>query len=405
MQCPYKLVQKESRRARDAIEAKWHKTLAERGASLYNVTSLSGATPPSVFVGSYNYPEVYVGPMVPPVHGDTTKFDSPEQWGGLSLDEIIGFRLSMARGVRRIRVDKPHGRYVENLQAVSMSHGSTESDLVFDGPLRKVGSSDGSSPPFGPMGKVESARFSSVKSPINRIEKAYYDSDLIAADAIIDLYRSGVEISRIHQCLSIGMLGVRRRIVPTRWGITATDSTVSSFLLDEVIDYPIIDSSLVFWHEHLGNVFVVILFPHEWIYELMEAWYAHNVDMSVRPAQKPPVAFGSDAETAHRQRKPVATAGAYYAAKLGVLEYLYTKKVQAGALILREIKSEYVVPVGVWQVREGVRAAMSKSPVIVKDLRNGVKHAAAVTSIAESGWLSHCKMLGMLKQLNMSDFF
>lgn len=398
-------MQEESRKIRDAIEARWHKTLAERGAVLHNITSISGATPPSVFVGSYRYPEVYVGPMVPPVHGDTCRFDNPEQWRCLSLDEIIGFRLSMARGIKKIRADKPHGRYVENLQEVSMSTNSTESDLVFDGPLRRIGGSDGASPPFGPVGNIESANFSSISSPINRIEKAYYDRDLMAVDAVVDLYRSGVEMSRIHRCLSIGMLGVRRRLVPTKWSITATDSIVSSFLLDGLVDCPTIDSCLVFWHEHLGDVFVVILFPHMWIYELVEAWHARDVGADAHLTQRSHVVFGSDAETAYIQRLPVATAGAYYAAKLGVLEYLSKRGVQAGALVLREIKPEYAVPVGVWQVREGVRAAMSKSPVAVEDLRSGIKCAASNTGVGESGWRSHCKMLRMIGQTNINDFF
>jgi len=32
---------------------------------------LEGSTPPSVFIGSWNYPKVYAGPMIAPVHGDT----------------------------------------------------------------------------------------------------------------------------------------------------------------------------------------------------------------------------------------------------------------------------------------------------------------------------------------------
>ena len=51
------------------------------------------------------------------------------------------------------------------------------------------------------------------------------------------------------------------------------------------------------------------------------------------------------------------TAGAYYAARLGVLEHLKERGRQAKALVLREITDDYWAPVGVWQVREGVRNA------------------------------------------------
>src|SRR5207249_8313855 len=32
---------------------------------------LDGASPPGVFVGRFGYPKVFVGPLVPPIHGDT----------------------------------------------------------------------------------------------------------------------------------------------------------------------------------------------------------------------------------------------------------------------------------------------------------------------------------------------
>ena len=44
--------------------------------------SINGSSPPSVFVGSYGYPKVGVGPMLPPIHGNTTLLDNPEQWIG-----------------------------------------------------------------------------------------------------------------------------------------------------------------------------------------------------------------------------------------------------------------------------------------------------------------------------------
>ena len=52
-------------------------------------------------------------------------------------------------------------------------------------------------------------------------------------------------------------------------------------------------------------------------------------------------------------------AGAYFAAKLGILEYLTSfKKRKCSVLVFREIRPEYLVPLGVWQIREGVRDAL-----------------------------------------------
>ncbi len=69
----------DSQEIRRSILLKWHETLSKYG-NLFSSDSISGTSPPSVFVGSYNYPKVFVGPMVPPIHGDTSLLDSPEKW-------------------------------------------------------------------------------------------------------------------------------------------------------------------------------------------------------------------------------------------------------------------------------------------------------------------------------------
>ena len=89
------------------------------------------------------------------------------------------------------------------------------------------------------------------------IEKIFYDHDLKARDAVLDLYNSGIEISKIQKCFSIGMLGEKRKLVPTKWSITATDDIISKSLSDEILDYPLIDSCRVFSYEHL-EIFSVL---------------------------------------------------------------------------------------------------------------------------------------------------
>ena len=87
--------------------------------------------------------------------------------------------------------------------------------------------------------------------------------------------------------------------------------------------------------------------------------------------------FGSDHEDARGIDHPPAIAGAYFAAKLAVAEYLFKNQIQAGVMILREIRPEYAIPVGVWQVREGIREAMKNKPVIGDDFDNSL-HLASI---------------------------
>lgn len=382
----------DSQNIRRAILSRWHESLSKHG-NLFSSDSISGTSPPSIFVGSYNYPKVFVGPMVPPVHGDTSLLDNPEQWSGKSLEDIVNFRLSLVRGIQKKSIDNIDGRYIENLQEVAMSSKPLDSDLIFTKSASQHILLDGESAPFGPIGEIKSAKFSGT-TPVKSIEKIYYDKDLNAQDAVVHLYNSGIEISKIQKCFSIGMMGKKRKLVPTRWSITATDDIICKHLVDDVLNYGLIDSCRVFSYAHLGNIFSVILFPHRWVYEMIEAWYSNGV-----------MGFGSDYEDARGIDHPPAIAGAYFAAKLGVLEYLHKKKIQAGVVILREIRPEYAIPVGVWQVREGIRTAMTQNHMVADNFDHAMNLASNTMSISKFEWLSHGNIAGLIKQKTMSDFF
>ena len=377
---------------RKGIQSRWEEYLSTH-ANLFTSDSLDGSSPPSVFVGSYGYPKVSVGPMVPPMHGDTTLLDSPELWVGKSLEEIVNFRLSLIRGIKNIPINEPNGRYIENLHEVAMSSRPIDSELQFYKNPKPAVSIDGESAPFGPVGEVSSAKFSSTSSD-KSIQRAYYDHDLKAQDAVVSLYNRGIEISKIQKCFSVGMFGKKRKLVPTKWSITATDSIIAESLVSEILEFDLIDSCRVFSHDHLGNMFSVVLFPHRWLFENQEAWHTGNS-----------IGFGSDIEDAKGIDHPPVTAGAFFAAKLGVAEYLLEKKCQASALVLREIRPEYAVPVGVWQIREAIRSAMKNEPYIAENFDDGVTFAAKRMSVSKSEWLSKGNMLNMLKQKSISDFF
>jgi len=376
---------------RRSILAKWYENLSKYG-NLFSSDSISGTSPPSIFVGSYNYPKVSVGPMVPPIHGDTSLLDSPEKWAGKSLEEIVNFRLNLVRGIQKISVNATDGRYIENLQDVAMSSKPIDSDLEFYKSVSSI-SLDGESAPFGPIGEIKSAKFSSSSST-KSIEKIFYDKDLKSKDAILSLYNTGIDVSRIQKCLSIGMLGKERKLVPTKWSITATDDIISKSLAEEILDYSLIDSCKVFSYEHLGNLFSVVLFPHRWIYEMIEAWYSNGI-----------LGFGSDHEDARGLDHPPSIAGAYFAAKLAIVEYLSKNKIQSGAIILREIRPEYSIPVGVWQIREGIRAAMKKKPFIADNFDHAITLASKMMSVSKSEWLSHADIGKLTRQKTISDFF
>ena len=378
---------------RKAIETNWNEYLSKYG-HLFSSNFISGSSPPSVFVGSYGYPKVSVGPMLPPVHGDTTLLDSPENWIGKNLEEIVNYRLSLVRGIQNISVTNPGGKYIENLQEVAMAKKPIDSDIEFLKNTSPVTSIDGESAPFGPIGEIKTAKFSNSVSDRN-IQKIFYDKDLLAQDSVLELYNKGIEITRIQKCFSIGMLGKNRRLVPTKWSITATDDMISKSLISEIIQFDLIDVCKVFNFDHIGNFFSVIIFPSRWMFEMQEAWYD----------QQGNIGFGSDFEDSRGLNHYPVTAGAHFASRLGVAEYLFVNKVQAAAMVLREIRPEYVVPVGVWQVREGIRTALKQKPIEVSSFEECLDVACKRLSIDKKEWLAKSTLQKARKQKSILDFF
>ena len=377
---------------RKGIEQNWHEYLSKY-ANLFSSNEIQGSSPPSVFVGSYGYPKVGIGPMLPPIHGDTTLLDTPEKWLGKSLEEIVNYRLNLVRGVQKTGIEETTGRFIESLHELAMSSGSIDSEIKFVKNPAPIPSIDGQNAPFGPLGEIKNAKFS-PNSSIKSIENAYYDTDLKAEDAVMKLYNSGIELSKIQKCFSIGMFGKNRKLVPTKWSITATDQIISNDLMHDILEFDIIDRYEVFRFDHLGNLFSVILFPHRWIFEMQEAWHDKNS-----------IGFGSDYETAKGIDHPPSIAGAYFAGKLAVTEYLHKIKKQSGVMVFREIQPEYAVPVGVWQVREGVREAMKNNPQEVNSLNEAIALATKRMSISKNEWLANGDMLKLITQTSMSDFF
>ena len=284
------------------------------------------------------------------------------------------------------------GRYIESLQDMALSSRPAEAEMVFEKPPIASSTFDGQSAPFGPVGDLKSAKFSTSSSE-KKLERVYYDKDMLANEAVLNLYDAGVEISKIQKCFSIGMLGKKRKLTPTKWSITATDDIISKWLVHEILEMPQINSYETYHFEHLGNLFSIVLFPHRWMYEMIEAWYSGGV-----------LGFGSDHEDARGINHAPAIAGAYHAAKLAVAEHLYERKMQAGSIVLREIRPEYSIPVGVWQVREGVRSALTCRPVVSESLHDSLNVACLHSSISKSEWLRQGNFTKMILQRTISEY-
>ncbi|MCX6697024.1 MAG: hypothetical protein NTV84_05585, partial [Methanoregula sp.] len=319
--------------------------------------------------GSWNYPDVFAGPMIAPVHGDTTVMDMPESWiaQNKTQEEIIGFRLNLIRGKQIVNAAARDNRFIEKLQEIALADGSIESEAVFTSEPRGVSLSEEHTP-FGPSASLE--RFEIESGTWNRnLEKVYYDTDLSAADAVMDLHKERVPFSSIQKAFSVGTMGRdrRRHLVPTRWSITACDTMIADRLLTHVKKCPVIDTWRLHEFTSLNNNYAVLLMPTSWQYEWSEA-FLHVLGNEEY--------VFSDYEGHTQKTGYSSVGGCYYSSKMAVLEALAQQQKQAGAIILREALPGYV-PMGVFNVRENVRCAMQQPAQEFEDIKSALTHLSA----------------------------
>ncbi|MGC8939579.1 MAG: Nre family DNA repair protein [Candidatus Bathyarchaeia archaeon] len=365
---------------------------------------IAGASPPSVFVGRIGYPYVYAGPLVPPVREDTSLYDLPEFWFGKPIDDIVGFRSLLVRGKYRVHVQKfeDAGKIIEKTRELALAVNPVDVELMLKKKPRGFILLDDEVQPFGPSAPIQNMLVSNTRWD-HQIEKAYYDTDLRAADAVTELYSKGVLVTKIQRAFSVGAFGVKRnrRLVPTRWSITAVDSILSKQLMNKVKTFPEISEYRVYESRYLDNIFEVLMIPGSWSYEAIEAWYPGTV---WNPNGRSVVMY-SDWEDYDGRTTYAEIGGCYYAARLAVCEQLAKEQRQATVIVLREAHPGYIMPVGVWQVRENVRNAMRQKPYTVKTLDEALKFVANKFQIPIQKWIMRSELLkNVLFQKRITDF-
>src|SRR3990172_4740600 len=103
-----------------------------RTAPMIDRTELDGSSPPGVFVGRFGYPKVFVGPLIPPFHGDTSLLDTPESWFGRSIKEIVDFRFSLVRGKFLTGIKDFSSKIVEITREIALANESPDVEVEFE---------------------------------------------------------------------------------------------------------------------------------------------------------------------------------------------------------------------------------------------------------------------------------
>jgi hypothetical protein len=358
-----------------------------------HLDQLAGSSPPGIFVGRRGYPHVYAGPLVPPMLGETSHFDAPEEWVGRSVDEIVTFRTNLIRGKFRVNVTdlSENDRFLSRTLEMALSSTPVDTELTFQKKPSDRIFLDGTMQPMGPSAILKKMNVGSGNTD-RRIEKAYRDHDLKAEQAVLNLYLSDVPVSKIQRVFSVGAFGVKqqRRMVPTRWSITAVDSTISRRLIeDQVKENKLINEYRVYEYNYLGNRFIILLLPFNWSYEWMEAWYPGT---SWNPHSQN-IAVGGDWEGYRGRTTYASIGGCYYAVRLAVAEFLAVERRQARVIAMREIHPSFLLPLGVWINRECIREAFHQSEHKFNTLQESLAYIGSRFTIRMNDWIEASSLL------------
>jgi hypothetical protein len=367
-------------------------------------TKVDGSSPPSVFVGRFGYPYVQVGPLSPTYYGNTEILDAPEQWFGKSINEIISYRSQLIRGMTPVNVKKPWkaGKLLDQTRELSLAEHYVETEMKLRKKPSKRFYMNGDIQPIGPTAPLETVDIGYIKW--NRyMEKFHYDTDLKSAKATIKLFEYGIPLSNIMRAFSMGNFGIekKRRLVPTRWSITAVDDLIGKHLTQKIKDYPLISKYEVYESNYIGNRFLILLMPDVWCYEAYEAWYPRTL----WNPDEDKVAIVTDWEPYQGRNKYASMGGCYYSGKLAVLENLEIKRRQAKVFIFREAYPDYILPIGVWQVRENCRNAMRQEPRNFESMQDAIEFTMSRLSIPFEKWFKAGPLLKhTITQRKLTDF-
>lgn len=226
--------------------------------------------------------------------------------------------------------------------------------------------------PAGVSARIENLKLAENPKLPGVVEKLWYD-EVKANEAVYKLFERGFPTHYIQRVFSAGILGVEKKLVPTRWSITAVHDILGEKIKEEIKDFDEINDVSLFFYEHFGNRFVVILYPSSYHFQLVEVWIEESFWSPERTW------IGVDSESRGKKKKYSELSGGYYAARLPVLEYLKEKRRQAGVIVVREITPEYKFPLGVWVVEEGIRKAMKTKPLKFETLHESLSYAEKLT--------------------------
>lgn len=301
------------------------------------------------------YPNLVIGPGTYENKEDAIN-NSPDKWIKTDISKIERNRQKQVfvfKNYSKMDARVP-SKDIEEIQHLIKSEKETEVEINVDSKkinlYEKISGINNKGMILEKIKIVDNVK---ISKPVDKITN---DTQLKAKDAIIEYYDKTEDVYKIEQLLSMGLLGLKkdRIFVPTRWSITSIDDILGKEIFLKIKNNITIDSIKMYKYEFYENTFYVIMLPFSWGFEMIEVVNNEMVsyDFEINDPKK---------EYAYQ------VTGAYYAARLMVLNHLQEMGKCARVIVLRDIKPSYSSK-GVWVIREGVREALKKNTIMFEDI-------------------------------------
>ncbi len=348
------------------------------------ISKLDSSSPPSVFIGSkLRYPLVNVGILSPLERDDEAwVYDNSRYWAdnNFAISDVIRLRGSLlnSRFQSQVQDSRLNKKFVQIAQEIAIASRPVDIEIELKSGVSVRNNLDRIETPHGMKAPLKDAKITGNVKVERKLDKLMND-EVKASEALKILYKSNFNEYSLNKILSVGVLGLKKnkRLVPTRWSITATDDTLGKSLIDEIRDYKVIENYELFFGEFLGNQYAIMLFPNVWSYELFELYFPGS---SWNPSKE--LKASTDYENFYgRKNYASSTVGGYYAARLPILEYLSGIRRQASVLAIRLETPSYWAALGVWVVRESVRKAMASQVMKFSTKKEMIESAKQISLI------------------------
>ena len=372
----------------DDIKFEVMKKIANTNFKTRNIQVMSKfetISPPSVFIGSQlKHPLVNVGILSPlEKEEEAWMYDDPKHWAknDFGIKDVVSLRENLlnSRFTSKTTDARLNNKFVEIAKEVAISQNPLDVEIELKSKMQIGKQNDKVFTPHGLRAPLKNARvIDNVSVPV-KLDKVMND-EVKASEGISMLYKNNFDEYSLSKILSVGVLGMKKakKLVPTRWSITATDDTIGKGLLKNVREYKWVDDYELHYGEFMGNCYLIMFFPGVFSFELFELY---NPGSSWNPTNE--VKASTDWEGfGGRKGYAFNTAGGYYATRLPVTEYLEKIKRQASVIVIRIEQATYWAALGVWVVRETVKKAMEKE---------GMKFDS------KSELIESCKKIGKIK--------